>query len=335
MDFELTPYPAAATGLPSPPVEPAPPADRYDAYYYAHGCGNHPYQRDDVWLGFFGGVADLIVAQIAPRTVLDVGCAMGFLVECLRERGVEAYGVDVSEYAISHVHPSVAPYCRIGSADEPFGRQYDLITCIEVVEHLSPDLSGRTLANLCRHTGDLLFSSSPEDFAELTHHNVQPPEYWAARFAELGFWRDLDFDGSRLTPWAARFRHAADPPVAALVTGYERRLWWLARAADARQAEALRWRDGQLAAEAALAELKANLARQIEARGATEAGLAERETKVAELTAELGRWQADRRTLEASVGGRLLRRLQALRAHAAPPGSRRDRWLERVGGLRE
>ena len=68
----------------------------YDAFYYAHSCGQ-PYQRDDVWLNFFASVAERIVSDIRPTTVLDAGCAMGFLVEALRDRGVDAGGVDISE----------------------------------------------------------------------------------------------------------------------------------------------------------------------------------------------------------------------------------------------
>jgi len=86
---------------------------RFDATYFATGCGL-PYERNAHWLGFFGGIADRIVREINPRTALDAGCAMGFLVEALRERGVEAYGVDISEYAISQVHPSVKPYLPAG-----------------------------------------------------------------------------------------------------------------------------------------------------------------------------------------------------------------------------
>src|SRR6185295_9899009 len=72
----------------------------YDSFYYAHYCGERAYRRDPSWLAFFGGIAEQIVARIAPATVLDAGCAMGMVVEALRDRGVEAYGVDISEYAI-------------------------------------------------------------------------------------------------------------------------------------------------------------------------------------------------------------------------------------------
>jgi len=80
----------------------------FDAFNLAHGCGR-PYQRDEAWLSFFDGIAERIARDTAPRIVLDAGGATGFLVEARRHRGVEAYGLDISGYAISHVHPDARP----------------------------------------------------------------------------------------------------------------------------------------------------------------------------------------------------------------------------------
>jgi SAM-dependent methyltransferase len=198
----------------------------YDAYYYAHDCGR-PYQRDAEWLAFFGGVADCIVSDLQPRTVLDAGCAMGFLVEKLRERDVSAFGIDVSAYAIQQVHESVRPYCQTASITEPLPQKYDLIVNIEVLEHLTTFEARAAIPNLCRHTDRILFSSTPVDYREVTHLNVQPPEYWAELFAREGFIRDVDYDASYITPWAALFRRAGSASIPDLVRGYERRGWLL------------------------------------------------------------------------------------------------------------
>ena len=71
------------------------------------------------WVKFFGNIADKIIETINPKTVLDVGCAAGYLVAALRDRGVEAYGIDVSEFAISCAREDIKPYCRVCSALEP------------------------------------------------------------------------------------------------------------------------------------------------------------------------------------------------------------------------
>ncbi len=216
----------------SGPLAEEAPATEYGATYYSnYWGGGGPYERNERWLKFFGGVADAIVRDFHPSSVLDAGCAMGFLVEELRKRGVDASGIDVSEYAISQVHESVAEHCRVASLTEPLDRRYDLITCIEVLEHLPPAECDRALENLCNASDRLLISSTPGDFGEPTHLNVQPPEGWAAKLAEHGFLRDLDRDISYVSPWAALYTRQ-DPTLSAAVRGYDRSWWRLRKEAD-------------------------------------------------------------------------------------------------------
>jgi SAM-dependent methyltransferase len=202
-------------------------SDPFDANYYATGCGV-PYERNEHWINFFGQIADRIVADIRPDIVLDVGCAKGFLVEGLRNRGVEAYGIDISQYAIDNVHPSIKAYCSVGSVTDPFPRRYNLIVCIEVLEHLPHQMAYQAVANLCQYTDDILFSSSPVDFKEVTHYNVQPPEYWAELFARHSFIHDVDYDASFIAPWTVRFRRSREP-LQRVVMSYERRHWLLTK----------------------------------------------------------------------------------------------------------
>jgi SAM-dependent methyltransferase len=199
----------------------------YGAYYFRHDCGM-PYERNEHWLGFFGQVADRIIADLHPATVLDAGCAMGFLVEALVKRGVDATGIDVSEYAISQVHESVRDRCRVQTLTEPIEGRYDLITCIEVVEHIPPRDADTVLANLCAATDRLLLSSTPENYGEPTHLNVQPPEAWAAALAKHGFYRDVERDFSYLSPWAALYTRREED-VVETVRRYDRAWWRLQR----------------------------------------------------------------------------------------------------------
>jgi cyclopropane fatty-acyl-phospholipid synthase-like methyltransferase len=197
----------------------------FDYYYYAHSCGV-PYQRNEGWLSFYEAIAERIVSDIHPSSVLEAGCAFGFLVEKLRQQGVEAWGFDISEYAIQNVHPSMQAYCWVGSITDPLPRRYDLIITMEVIEHLTKPDGERAVANLCRFSDDILFSSTPLDYQTVTHVNVQPPEYWAQQFGRQGFFHDVDFDASFITPWAARFRRRNEP-THRLVADYERRFWQL------------------------------------------------------------------------------------------------------------
>src|SRR5512146_3038543 len=197
----------------------------YGAEYFEHSCGL-PYKRSEPhWLHFFGRIADEIVAQLAPRRVLDAGCAKGFLVEALRDRGVEAFGVDLSPYAISEVREDIRPFCWVADIAEPLtpapgrsaapagaGEGYDLITCIEVLEHLPEQMGLAAIRNLAARTEIILFSSTPSDFAERTHVNVRPVSWWLRAFRDAGFAPDPRLDASFVAPHAMLLRKAGTPP---------------------------------------------------------------------------------------------------------------------------
>lgn len=285
----------------------------FDAHYYATGCGM-PYQRDDAWLAFFAGIAEQITAGIAPKTVLDAGCAIGLLVEQLRAKGVAAEGIDISEYAISQAHASIQPYVQVGSIAEPFGKRYDLIVCIEVVEHMPAAEAEQAIANICAHTDDVLFSSSPLDYKEATHFTVRPVEHWADLFARQGLYRDIDFDARFLTPWAVRFRRRNEP-LPRLVREYERRQWELTKEnSDLRQL-ALEQRAQVAAAAQAVATVQtqqsaiAQREAQLQAAAAQLAYVTELEAQIAAKNAQIAHLED---LLHRIANGRLMRILRAL-----------------------
>ncbi len=185
-------------------------SELYNYEYYHNCCGPIPYEDPSHWVLFFGVIADCIVRDLKPKTVLDAGCAMGYLVAALRDRGVDAYGVDISEYAISKVREDVRPYCLTGSLTEtlPDGlpKHYDLVVTIEVLEHLYAEDGKKAIQQLCTLSDCIIFSSTPDDFEEHTHFNVQQREYWSCLFAAEGFFDDLNYRPTYLTPYAVCYR---------------------------------------------------------------------------------------------------------------------------------
>lgn len=185
----------------------------YNREYYKQydvGVGKVDYEGSVYTEGFLTAVADYIVEGLHPKSVLDAGCAMGYLVAALRDRGVEAYGVDISEYAISKVREDIRPYCAAGSLTEPLPdglpKRYDLVVTIEVLEHLYEEDGKQAIHNLCALSDRIIFSSTPDDFTERTHVNVQQREYWARLFAAEGFFDDLGYRPTYLTAYASCFK---------------------------------------------------------------------------------------------------------------------------------
>ena len=152
-----------------------PESETFDEEYFRSSCGPNPYERNDAWLSFFSSIVEQVVRSLSPRKVLDAGCALGMLVEAFWDRGIEADGIDVSTYAIANVRPDMREYCRVGSIADPLEGSYDLVTCIEVLEHMPAAEAEAAIRNLTAVTDTILFSSSPDDFDEPTHINVRPP----------------------------------------------------------------------------------------------------------------------------------------------------------------
>lgn len=254
-----------------------PSPDDYNDFYYRFCCGA-PYERNETWMAFFRHLAQRIQAEIGAQHVLDAGCAKGFLVEALREQGVDAWGIDLSSHAIDSAFPAIKEYLKVASLTEKLEKRYDLIVSIEVLEHIPLRDAEAVLDNLCAHTDDILFSSSPFDYAEPTHINVRPPEFWSRLFAQRGFFRDLDFDASWLTPWATRYRRQ-ELRIPELVLKYERRFWEL------RQAE--------VGSREHAKKVQGLLAESVKRVDALQAKNQQLETTVEDLRSELAQRQAE------------------------------------------
>ena len=192
----------------------------YSAVYYHSHLGPAYTYEEPHWRHFFGAVADALIGLFDPKTFYDAGCAKGFLVRELADRGVDARGGDISESAISEAPAGLAERLEVRDLTHPFDQHYDMISCIEVLEHMSSQDAREAVANMCAAADLVLLSSTPEDFAEPTHVNVRQPAAWAQDFAVQGFFRRTDIDASFLSPWAVIFQRS-ELSKAELVTRYE------------------------------------------------------------------------------------------------------------------
>lgn len=105
--------------------------EEYDMSYfdgrkgsYAHNAGYSEYKRWRRFEGkdslgeFFKDIANRLKNdfQLQGKRVLELGCAYGFMVEDLREMGVDAWGIDVSQYAYDQASKKVKPYLKVADA---------------------------------------------------------------------------------------------------------------------------------------------------------------------------------------------------------------------------
>jgi len=181
----------------------------YDAAFFQHYTGG-AYTRDNPhWGRFFGGLAQFIADFIRPTLAIEVGCAIGILLDALQSRGISATGFDISEYAVSQCRAGIAWVGDVADAAAyPQGVRADLVICLEVLEHIPPERTATALDNLCNAGDALLFSSTPHDTTEPTHCNVHPVGFWIAEFARRGFTRKPLLEPAGLIPWGLYFERA-------------------------------------------------------------------------------------------------------------------------------
>jgi 2-polyprenyl-6-hydroxyphenyl methylase / 3-demethylubiquinone-9 3-methyltransferase len=107
-------------------------------------------------------------AQLAGKRVLDVGCGGGLLAEGMARRGAKVLGIDLSAAAIeaARAHASAGAVqieyreVAIEALDASHERHFDVVTCLELLEHV-PDPSSLIAgcARRVRPGGHLFFST--------------------------------------------------------------------------------------------------------------------------------------------------------------------------------
>ncbi len=107
-------------------------------------------------------------SPVAGKKVLDVGCGGGILSEALAQRGADVSGIDMGEapLEVAKLHALESGvtinYRQITAEElaEQEPEQYDVVTCLEMLEHV-PDPSSviRACAKLCKPGGDVYFST--------------------------------------------------------------------------------------------------------------------------------------------------------------------------------
>jgi 2-polyprenyl-3-methyl-5-hydroxy-6-metoxy-1,4-benzoquinol methylase len=193
-----------------PPVDPQPFTDKE---FFDYNRENGWCQDNPEWIKGQEQFADYLINQLRGQVFMDIGCGPGALVETLLKRDkVVAYGIDTNplnyEYFVQR-NPQWKENFICDSAHQVLpGNVFDVVTCVEVFEHLTDEVCEAILMNWKGRCKFFLFTSTPYHSTphfdkQWGHINVKPTEHWKAFFEDKGFTfiQELDYP----TKWALLF----------------------------------------------------------------------------------------------------------------------------------
>lgn len=136
-----------------------------------------------------------------PGSVVDVGCGAGAWLRVFADSGVSDYlGMDGA-----YVNPNQLqiPPDRFTPTDLAAGvsldRRFDLVSCLEVAEHLPASSADQLVDNLVTLGDVVLFSAAIPYQGGIHHVNEQWPDYWRTRFEGRGY---VGLDPFRMRLWS-------------------------------------------------------------------------------------------------------------------------------------
>lgn len=127
-------------------------------------------------------LAQSLIQKYGKCRILDIGTGCGFLVSELRRLGCDAWGLEISDYAIQN---SCCPdYVRRGDIrDIPFGSRFDVVHSQGVWGYF-PEEDIQTAIAECRRVGRIQHHNIDYDDADPDHAYlvVKPKAWWDNQF---------------------------------------------------------------------------------------------------------------------------------------------------------
>ena len=198
-------------------------AAQFDETYYERGVSarvsgyKNYHWRPEYSLPFANELKRRYLNPEFAETVYDFGCAKGYLVKAFRLLNVEAYGYDISDYAIAHADPAVARYVSNCLSL----KCYDLVVSKDVLEHVPHAELPAALLYLYNRTADngtCVITVPLGDNGEyrireyeldVTHQIRENEEWWIDACRAAGLYLAefyYNFPGAK-DHWVERFPH--------------------------------------------------------------------------------------------------------------------------------
>jgi len=160
------------------------------------------------------GIVNSIMQHMAPKSLIDVGCGSGEIIDRFRDVGVTVYGCDYSDAALRICRAKNLNVAKIdleGDIIKSVKWRADVVISTEVAEHIAASCADNYVKLLCRTAERYIVITAATPGQGGTHHiNEQPNDYWIEMFKQQGAiffndltrtfrqeWKDSGVDGHR------------------------------------------------------------------------------------------------------------------------------------------
>lgn len=150
--------------------------------------------------------------------MLDVGCAFGHLCAALQKAGIDARGIDISEYSISQALPQVrdkVSVCDVTRGTPFKDREFPTVVAYQTMEHIKVIDIPLVVKEICRICDEYVCIEVPtwyddktpdrSDSFDKSHVSFYSASFWVDQFYAEGFYLDINLshklmgtDSSRL-----------------------------------------------------------------------------------------------------------------------------------------
>ena len=180
-------------------------ADMYDADYFLRGkeTGKSLYENYHWMPDLTIPMVEAIITHLGIEkvdTILDFGCARGYVVKAFRQLGYNAWGHDISQWALENADEEVKEYL-IANESTLFANDFDWVIAKDVLEHIgSINATVDTLKCITRkgifaviplahgdRDREMVHYDVPEYEKDITHIHQRPLQWWVGQFHQAGW----------------------------------------------------------------------------------------------------------------------------------------------------
>jgi cyclopropane fatty-acyl-phospholipid synthase-like methyltransferase len=131
------------------------------------------------------GILNYAKDKLDCKSMLDIGCGPGGIVDAALALGIDSYGID-GDYSLTHNHPERITIHDFTKGKINHTRSYDLGYSCEFVEHVEEQYLPNFINSFqqCRH---LIITYAPEGTPGHHHVNCRNQEYWINILKEFNF----------------------------------------------------------------------------------------------------------------------------------------------------